>query len=246
VIDKSPDRIAAMFDGIAARYDLLNHLLTAGADRRWRRRAIASLELRGGESVLDVCAGTGDLAIAALGWRPAPGRVIALDMAGSMLLRAARKAEAGGPPPSASGSNARVLPLMLLRGDATMLPLPDGCADVVTNAFGVRNVAALERALCEFRRVLRPGGRLSILEFGLPAGPILATACRAYLHTVVPLLGWLVSGDFRAYRYLARSVDAFPSGGAFADLMRKAGFEDVEFDNLAPGIVYLYGARKPS
>ena len=154
-LDKSRDRIAGMFDAIAPRYDLLNRLLSAGIDRRWRARAIASLQLTGRETVIDVCTGTADVALEARGQA---ARILGVDFAGAMLTLGLRKVQA-------AGEAGRIA---LIRGDAVRLPVPDAAADAVTVAFGVRNVHRPEVACAEMARTLRRGGRLAILE--LPAG----------------------------------------------------------------------------
>jgi demethylmenaquinone methyltransferase/2-methoxy-6-polyprenyl-1,4-benzoquinol methylase len=160
-VDKSPRRIAGMFDAIAPRYDLLNRVLSAGLDRYWRRRAIQSLHLSGTETVLDVCTGTGDVAIAAARARRGAQRVVGVDFAGAMLSRAVGKARAAG----------LARRIHLVQADATCIPIPAASVDGATMAFGIRNVAQPEMACRELGRVLKPGGRLAILEFGLPVVP---------------------------------------------------------------------------
>src|SRR5436305_599134 len=161
-VSKSPARIAGMFDAIAGRYDLLNHLLSAGIDRRWRRQAIESLSLNGTELVLDLCTGTGDLGIAARTARSAAARrVIGVDFAGRMLSVAQAKVVHYG----LTGS------IHLVRGDACRIPVADGKVDRVTIAFGIRNVESPTVACTEIHRVLVPGGRIAILEFAVPATP---------------------------------------------------------------------------
>src|SRR5437870_10693276 len=154
-LSKSPDRIAGMFDAIAPRYDLLNHLLSAGIDRRWRAAAIRSLKLTGRETLLDVCAGTADVALAG---RSHASRVIGVDFSGAMLALGLQKVRAAGE------SHA----ITLVRGDAMRLPVADRSVDAVTVVVGIRNVQQPEVACVEMARALRPGGRLAILEFGVP------------------------------------------------------------------------------
>ncbi|MGE0704060.1 MAG: ubiquinone/menaquinone biosynthesis methyltransferase, partial [Vicinamibacterales bacterium] len=160
-ISKSPVRIAGMFDAIAGRYDALNHLLSAGLDRRWRRQAIQSLALTGRERVLDLCTGTADLAIAARTARPPAAAVLGIDFAGAMLDVGRRKLARLG--------ERRVT---LVRGDATRIPVADRSVDAVTVAFGIRNVEQTEAACAEMHRVLGPGGRLAVLEFAIPTAPV--------------------------------------------------------------------------
>jgi demethylmenaquinone methyltransferase/2-methoxy-6-polyprenyl-1,4-benzoquinol methylase len=225
-----------MFDAIAPRYDLLNHLLSAGIDRRWRRRMIASLQLTGGETLIDVCTGTADVAIEATtgaggGGRHA-ARVLGVDFAGRMLglgLDKVRRAGAG----------ARIT---LVRGDAMSIPAVDAGADAATVAFGVRNVERLDVACRELARVLRPGGRLAILEFGVPAIPGLRALYHWYFTRVLPRIGRLISGHTGAYSYLPASVGAFPPPGQFMTLLRQSGFAELRAVPLTFGIVYLYTA----
>ena len=237
VIDKAPDRIAGMFDAIAARYDLLNHLLSAGLDRRWRARAVRALRLAGDETVLDVCTGTADLAIAlAAGANGASGaaRVVGIDFAGEMLRHGARKLAA-----RALGGRVH-----LLRADATRVPLPDASVDAATIAFGIRNVEHPRRALAELHRVVRPGGRIAILEFGMPAMPGLRSIYAWYFRRVLPWLGRVISGHGSAYAYLPASVGGFPSGAAFGALVGDAGFVDTTVVRLQLGVVHLYVATR--
>ena len=234
-LSKEPERIAQMFDAIARRYDALNHLLSAGLDRRWRRRAVRDLKLSGRERVLDVCTGTGDLAIEAATSSHGKARdVIGLDFSSEMLRLAQRKIQA-----ASLSSRIRVA-----RGDATRLPLPDWAADVATVAFGIRNVVDPLVACQELHRVLAPGGRLAILEFGAPRIPGIRTMYLWYFKYLLPLVGRALSKHSDAYSYLPESVMNFPAGEAFADLLRSAGFDDVRSQPLTFGIVWLYLARR--
>jgi demethylmenaquinone methyltransferase/2-methoxy-6-polyprenyl-1,4-benzoquinol methylase len=233
-LDKSPRRIAGMFDAIAPRYDLLNGVLSAGLDRYWRRRAIRSLAFSGRETLLDVCTGTGDVAIAAARATHGASRVVGIDFAGAMLTRAHGKV-------ADRGLAGRV---RLVRGDAMNLPVGDESVDGVTIAFGIRNVAAPEVACRELLRVLRPGGRLAILEFGLPVIPAVRPLYLWYFKHVLPRIGRAVSRHDGAYSYLPASVGAFPWGEAFADILRKQGFNNVRARPLTFGIVYLYEGKK--
>ena len=230
--DKAPDRIAGMFDAIAPRYDLLNHLLSAGIDRRWRARAIATLGLTGRETVIDVCTGTADVALEAR--RRGAHRVMGVDFAGGMLALGLRKVRAA--------SDDRVV---LVRGDAMRLPASAGSADAATVAFGIRNVQEPALACTELARVLRPGGRLAILEFGMPHVPGVSTLYRWYFSRVLPFIGRRISGHTAAYSYLPASVGTFPPPADFMALLRRSGFSDVRAVPLTFGIVYLYTAVKP-
>jgi len=234
-VEKSPDRISGMFDAIAPRYDLLNRVLSAGIDRYWRRRAIASLGQRPGGVLLDVCCGTADVALQARA-AGAVGRVVGVDFAGAMLSVGHSKI-------ARAGESSRIA---LLRGDATSLPAASRSVDGVTVAFGIRNVERPDVACREMERVLKPGGRLAILEFGEPRLPGLAVLYRWYFRNVLPRIGSLISGHGVAYSYLPASVSSFPSPEVFCQTLRAAGFVDVSAVPLTLGIVYLYTASTPS
>ena len=230
-IQKDSARVAGMFDAIAPRYDALNHLLSAGLDRRWRARAIDALALQGSETVVDVCTGTGDLALAAI--RPGrigARRVIGIDFAGEMLRHGASKL-------ARSPDRARV---HLMRGDASRLPLADGSADAVTIGFGIRNVENTAAACAELRRVLRPGGRLAILEFGMPSSAPMRGLYRWYFTELLPRVGRMVSRHADAYDYLPASVQAFLSPDALSALLSDSGFTAVSCRPLTFGVVYLH------
>ncbi len=231
-VSKAPARIAGMFDAIAGRYDFLNHLLSAGIDRHWRRAAIRSLSLSGRERVLDLCTGTADLAIAARAADPRAARVVGVDFAGAMLRVGRDKLLKG-------GLADRVT---LVRGDATNVPVGDGAVDAVTIAFGIRNVERTAVACAEMHRVLSPGGRLAVLEFAIPSAPIVRAGYLWYFNHVLPRIGRLVARH-EAYGYLPASVGAFQTPDEFVKLLRQAGFTDVEARPLTFGIVYLYTGR---
>jgi demethylmenaquinone methyltransferase / 2-methoxy-6-polyprenyl-1,4-benzoquinol methylase len=214
------DEVRGMFDRIAPVYDAMNRTMTAGLDRRWRRITAESV-VRPGDEVLDACCGTGDLAVAAA---KIGGRVTGLDFSERMLERAQRKAPE----------------LEWVRGDLLTLPFEDESFDVATVGFGVRNVADLERSLAELRRVIRSGGRLGILEITRPGG-FLGPFYRVWFDRVVPLLGKLLPGG-SAYTYLPASVKRFPGPEDFAELIRAAGFRDVNVRLFAGGIVALHTA----
>jgi demethylmenaquinone methyltransferase/2-methoxy-6-polyprenyl-1,4-benzoquinol methylase len=234
-LSKSPERIAGMFDAIAGQYDALNHLLSAGLDRRWRRRAVRSLRLAGGERLLDLCAGTADLAIAAAGARPAPSRVLGVDFAAAMLQVGAAKLRRRGLEPRVT----------LVRGDATSLPLAARSVDAITIGFGIRNVEDVERACAEMSRVLRPGGRLAILEFAIPTAPVFRQLYLWYFNRVLPRIGRAVSRHQGAYGYLPASVGAFASPEDFVRILARHQFTEISAVPLTLGIVYLYtGVRK--
>ena len=225
-VSKSPERISGMFDAIAGRYDFLNHFLSAGIDRRWRRRAVASLALTGRERVLDLCTGTGDLAIAAMRARPGAARVVGVDFAAAMLAIGNRKVGA----------------IALIRGDATRLPVADASVDAVAIGFGIRNVDDVPAACREIHRVLKPHGRLAILEFAIPRTPGFRQAYLWYLRHLLPRIGRAISRHDGAYRYLQTSIDAFVSPDEFVKLLRQNGFIEVRPVPLTFGSVILYTA----
>jgi demethylmenaquinone methyltransferase/2-methoxy-6-polyprenyl-1,4-benzoquinol methylase len=216
-----------MFDAIAARYDLLNRVLSLGLDRRWRAETVAALGLAPGARVLDVATGTADLAIALAG---AGAEVVGLDASPRMLALAARKIARRG---------RRVT---LVEGDALALPFPDGSFDAVTIAFGIRNLPDRPAALGAMRRVLRAGGRLAVLELAEPRGGLLGPLARFHIREVVPRLGALLS---RApeYRYLQRSVAAFPPAADFAAMLRAAGLAVRQVRPLSFGVCTLFLAE---
>jgi demethylmenaquinone methyltransferase/2-methoxy-6-polyprenyl-1,4-benzoquinol methylase len=233
-ISKAPPKIAGMFDAIARRYDVLNHLLSAGIDRRWRNAAVRSLRLTGRERVVDVCTGTADLAIASRAGQPGAARVVGVDFARAMLRVGRDKLRRRG--------LADVIHLAC--ADATRLPLPAASAEAATIAFGIRNVEDPAAACRELHRVLVPGGRLAILEFAVPsAGPFRAIYM-AYLTSVLPWVGRLVSGHDAAYAYLPASVSSFATPAELQAMLRMAGFDAISAQPLTFGAVMLYTARK--
>ncbi|RPH58781.1 MAG: bifunctional demethylmenaquinone methyltransferase/2-methoxy-6-polyprenyl-1,4-benzoquinol methylase UbiE [Acidobacteria bacterium] len=231
-LSKDARQIAGMFDAIAPRYDLLNQWLSAGFDRRWRRRAVRSLALTGRETLLDLCTGTADVALAARRTAGGARRVVGVDFAAAMLEVAREKIDQAGERAS----------IALLRGDATRLPIEGASVDALSVAFGVRNVDDAVAACREMCRVLRPGGRLAILEFAIPKLAAVRGAYLFYFTRVLPRLGKLVSHHSTAYAYLPASVGAFQTPDEFARLLRDVGFVDVSATRLTFGIVYLYTA----
>jgi demethylmenaquinone methyltransferase / 2-methoxy-6-polyprenyl-1,4-benzoquinol methylase len=231
---KSPSRIAPMFDAIAGRYDFLNHLLSAGIDRRWRRLAIRSLRLTGYERVLDLCTGTADLAIAARAAQPPAARVIGVDFAAAML-------EVGRNKLAARRLNAAI---SLVRGDAMRIPLADRSVHAATMAFGIRNVESTEGACAEIHRVLAAGGRFAILEFAVPSTPVVRKLYLWYFRRVLPRIGRLISRHSGAYEYLPASVGAFASPDELVKILRQAGFTRIDASLLTFGIVVLYTGVK--
>jgi demethylmenaquinone methyltransferase/2-methoxy-6-polyprenyl-1,4-benzoquinol methylase len=231
--DKTPSRIAGMFDAIAPRYDLLNRVLSLGLDRRWRERAVDELRVPEGSRVLDLCTGTADLALATVGKVPSAS-IVGVDFSGAMLRLGLAKISALGLARS----------IRLVRGDAARIPIGTATCDAATIAFGIRNVSEPERALAEIARVLRPHGRLAILEFGQPAIPGIRTLYSWYFRHVLPAVGNRVSKHNSAYSYLPASVGTFPPPEEFAGIIARHGFSNVRAVSLTFGTVYLYIAHR--
>jgi demethylmenaquinone methyltransferase / 2-methoxy-6-polyprenyl-1,4-benzoquinol methylase len=227
------DGSGTMFDRISGRYDLLNRVLSLGLDRRWRRRLVAAVELRPGARVLDLATGTGDVALA-LATRHPEAEVVGLDPSRGMLERARAKTR------PAQAESCR-----WSEGIAEDLPFADGSFDAVTMAFGIRNVPARERALREITRVLRPGGRLAILELAEPRSGWLAPLSRFWVRRVVPRIGALLASSAE-YRYLQRSMAAFPEPPEFARMLGTAGLEVLDVSALGLGACTLFVARRPA
>jgi demethylmenaquinone methyltransferase/2-methoxy-6-polyprenyl-1,4-benzoquinol methylase len=227
-------RVREMFATIAGRYDLLNHLLSGNIDRRWRRlvakRLFDTLADRDAR-ILDVACGTGDLSLTLL--ENARARIVGIDFCRPMLDIAAAKAARFGSP------------LPFVEGDALDLPFRERSFEAVTIAFGLRNLASVEAGFKELLRVLKPGGRVEVLEFSKPRVPVLRWFFKMYFTKVLPLFGGLISGSKSAYQYLPDSVSRFPDQSQLASMMKEAGFEDVSFQNLTGGIAALHTGRRP-
>lgn len=234
LLDRREVRIRRMFDGIAPRYDLLNHLLSLNVDRSWRRRVVRMVPATTGP-VLDVCTGTGDLAFEYD--RACDGRVpiVGADFAGEMLAAAVEKSHR-------RKSHPRI---GFVQADAQRLPFADNTFEAVAVAFGLRNVTDTDRGLSEMARVARPGGKVAVLEFSRPRHWLFGRAYRAYFSYLLPLVGQLFSrsGD-KAYAYLPASVMEFPDGEALAERMRAVGLRDVSFAPFTLGIATLYVGTK--
>jgi demethylmenaquinone methyltransferase/2-methoxy-6-polyprenyl-1,4-benzoquinol methylase len=242
--------VRQMFDSIAPRYDLLNHVLSANVDRLWWRRAARRFRpilIRPDAAILDVCCGTGDLTMALLRHRPHAGRpILAADFARAMLTRGARKFGAA----ARAATNPRrtsvdAAPYAIpLEADALNLPLRDASIDLIVTAFGFRNLANYQAGLREFLRVLKPGGQLGILEFSEPGG-LIGKAYAIYFRRILPALGRLICGRQGPYNYLPSSVGSFPPPPEMLALMRAAGFADCAWQPYTFGIAGLYTAARP-
>lgn len=230
-------RVREMFTDIAPRYDFLNRLLSLSIDRVWRRRTarrFAAILRRPDARILDVCCGTGDLAFALSRLRPRGPDVrpiVGSDFVEPMLTRAREKSRA-------AGSS-----LAFAAADALRLPFADASFDLITTAFGFRNLANYEEGLREFARVLRSGGELGILEFTEPSGPM-ASLFRFYFQHILPRIGGAISGNAEAYHYLPGSVSKFPAPAELAALMERTGFADVRIASWNFGSVVLHSARR--
>lgn len=226
--------VEEMFDSIARRYDFLNHFLSLGTDRFWRRRAISALgRYIKPELILDVATGTGDLAIAAL--RLNPVKIVGIDVSEKML-------EIGKSKISSRDLNDLI---ELQKGDSESIPFSDNRFDAVMSAFGVRNFGTPVKGLSEMCRVIRPGGVIMVLEFSRPKVFPLKQFYFFYFRRILPLLGRIISGDLAAYTYLPDSVVAFPEGEDFLKLLAEAGFQKTEFRRLSGGIATIYTGFKP-
>ncbi|MCX6368777.1 MAG: bifunctional demethylmenaquinone methyltransferase/2-methoxy-6-polyprenyl-1,4-benzoquinol methylase UbiE [Armatimonadetes bacterium] len=228
--EEKHDYVETMFDAIAPRYDLLNSVLSLRLDSRWRREAARQAELEAGDQVLDVCTGTGDFACELTRWVGPSGAVIGTDFSKEMLR--------WGEPKLPKYPNVR-----LQWADTQALPFPDAHFAAVTVAFGIRNVADIQRGLAEMARVTQPGGRVVILEFNRPTNPLVAWGYGLY-QKLMPIIGGIISGRRSAYAYLPASIDAFHSREALAKLMEEAGMHSVKITDLNFGTVVIHRGIK--
>ena len=228
-VDKSGAKVRGMFAEIAPRYDLVNRMLSGGIDVWWRHVTVSRGPPPRSGAILDVCTGTGDLALAYAA-KAGPGvRIVASDFCRPMLDRGVEKSRKNG------------LPVEWIEADAQELPFPSASFDLVTVAFGLRNIADTSRGLTEMARVCKPGGTLAILEFSLPRNALIRNGYLWYFRRVLPFLGNAVARNRSdAYTYLNKSVEEFPAGDALAKLVRAAGFDRVELVPLTFGIATLY------
>jgi demethylmenaquinone methyltransferase / 2-methoxy-6-polyprenyl-1,4-benzoquinol methylase len=231
--------VQAMFNSIAPRYDLLNHVLSANIDRLWWRaaaRRFRDVLSNPDAAVLDICCGTGDMTMALLRHRPQGARpILAADFAHAMLVRGAEKF--GGRGPDRAGAIA-------IEADALHLPLRDASIDLITTAFGFRNLANYDAGLREFHRVLKPGGQLAILDFSEPGG-LLGKLYAVYFRRVLPAIGRAITGQVSPYQYLPESVGNFPAPPHMMEMMRAAGYTACSWQPYTFGIAGLYVASRP-
>jgi len=229
------EQVRVMFDAIARRYDLLNRVLSLGIDRRWRARLVGGVRRQRPATVLDVATGTGDLAIA-VGRALPTAAVTGVDLSPGMLRIGREKVAARFP--------GREFPMV--EGDAERLPFDEGRFEAVTCGFGVRNFEDIPGGIAGLFRALKPGGRLYVLEFGMPKHKIFGALYRFYFHRVLPRLGGLISRDAKAYAYLPESVEEFPYGEAFARMLAEGGFAECRIEHLFGGVAQIYSATRPA
>jgi demethylmenaquinone methyltransferase / 2-methoxy-6-polyprenyl-1,4-benzoquinol methylase len=227
------EQVALMFNNISRRYDLLNTLLSFGIDRSWRKKAIALLKEDHPEYILDVATGTGEFAFAALELHPK--KITGIDIAEGMLEKGRQKLASKDP------KNC----IELLQGDSENIPFKDNTFNAATVAFGVRNFENLEKGLLEIHRVLKPGGRLIVLEFSKPHRFPVKQLYWFYFTVILPVMGKIISKDRSAYNYLPDSVKAFPDGKLFLERLQSAGYTSTFQKELTFGIASIYSARKP-
>lgn len=225
--------MASLFNGIAGWYDFLNHFLSMGQDIYWRKRQVRGLRLPPGGTVLDLAAGTMDVTLEILSQYPG-AKVIAIDVSSSMLQRGQEKIPYG-----------HQTDVLTVLGDGRKIPLPTASVDCVTISFGIRNITPRPKAHAEILRVLKPGGKLCILEFGTGKERIWGGLYNLYLDKILPFAGRLISKDAGAYRYLADTIKHFPSADELATELHSVGFGRIMYQPLCSGIVYLHTAEKP-
>lgn len=226
-------QVTKMFDGIAPYYDFLNHFLSLGVDVYWRKKAIASIDSKNVNKVLDVATGTGDLAIQAYKkWKPV--HITGLDISKEMLKLGEKKIEKQNLPEF----------IEMVLGDSENLAYPEQTFDVTMSAFGVRNFENLEKGLSEMYRVLKPGGQILVLEFSKPYLFPLKQFFGLYFKYILPLIGKIKSKDPKAYQYLYESVQVFPDFQGFSDILKKVGFSETNYKALSGGICTIYTAIK--
>jgi len=231
--DQKAGLVQGVFSRVASKYDVMNDLMSAGVHRLWKDAMMDWLAPRPGQRLIDVAGGTGDIAFRFLARAPGASAAV-VDLTEPMLAEGRARAE-----PAAMGGA-----LDWVVGDAMALPFADASFDVYTISFGIRNVTRIEAALAEAHRVLRPGGRLMVLEFSRMVSPALQWAYDRYSFNVIPVMGQIVAGDRESYQYLVESIRRFPEQEAFAAMIREAGFGQVRYRNLSMGIAALHSGWK--
>jgi demethylmenaquinone methyltransferase / 2-methoxy-6-polyprenyl-1,4-benzoquinol methylase len=231
--DNKKSQVARMFNNIAPKYDLLNHLLSMGIDKIWRKNAIGLLKAPIHSHILDVATGTGDLSIAI--YKKYGVKVTGLDLSSEMLKVAREKV-----------AKKKIASIELIQGDSENLPFADATFDAVTVAFGVRNFEDLEAGLKEMVRVLKPGGKMVVLEFSKPSAFPMKQIYNFYFKTILPFWGGMISKDKAAYTYLPESVNRFPEGTAFTGILANQGLQNIEQYRQTFGIATIYYSEKPT
>jgi demethylmenaquinone methyltransferase/2-methoxy-6-polyprenyl-1,4-benzoquinol methylase len=232
--NKKKENVSEMFNNIAEKYDFLNHFLSAGTDKRWRKYVRKQLKDLKNAEILDVACGTGDLAIELA--KNNPLKIIGIDIAEKMI-------EIGNKKIKKLGLHDKI---ELLKADALKIPFDNDKFDAVTCAFGVRNFENLEIGLKEMKRVLKPGGKLIILEFSQPKSKIIKKSFKFYFHRLLPFIGEKISKNKEAYKYLPQTVETFPFGADFKQILDNQGFSNTSFKELSFGIATAYTANKIS
>lgn len=235
-----------MFSSIARRYDLANDLLSLGIHRSWRNRVIKMAEPLSGKQILDLCTGTGELAVGLAHAVGACGSVVGIDFVPDMLAIAHHKISDHRQTLGRQGTANQGIRPALLCADALHIPLRSNSIDLVTIAFGIRNVDSVSGCLVEIHRVLKPGGRLLVLEFGAPTIPIWSSIYSVYSKKLMPIIGGLVTGNRDAYEYLPKTSAAFPAREEFLRLMSEEGFTSCRYTPLSGGIAYIYSGSTPA
>lgn len=230
--EKKKSQIEGMFDSIAHRYDMLNHLLSAGVDILWRKRAIREIGIIHPQYILDMATGTGDFAMEAMSLHPQ--KVTGVDLSQNMLNIAINKVK----------KSELQSTIEFIKGDSEQLTFADNSFDAITVGFGVRNFQNMERGLSELYRVCRPEGMIAILEPAFPPNPLVRALFTLHFRYITPFLGKILSKDGAAYQYLPNSVEAFPQGDAFCKLLERQGFRDTKYIPLTFGMCMLYLGKK--
>ncbi len=231
--DEKKGRVQGVFSSVASKYDIMNDVMSVGIHRIWKEAMMDWLAPRAGQKLLDVAGGTGDVSFKFLG-RAGSGHATVCDITESMLIAGKTRAEAAAMSDS----------LDWVVGDAMALPFPDNTFDVYTISFGIRNVTRPQEALNEAYRVLRPGGRLMVLEFSHLPNPMMQAAYDAYSFNVIPEMGKVITGDRDSYQYLVESIRKFPDQDTFLEMVKTAGFENAKYRNLSLGIAALHSGWK--